>query len=53
MIYFISNQQELFGREDVENITVQDSLKMLEDADMLQYDSETTGRLKSNIFGNL
>lgn len=44
MIYFVSNQQELFGHEGVENITVQDSLKMLEDADMLQYDSETTGR---------
>lgn len=44
MIYFVSNQQVLFGLEGIENISVSDSLKMLEDADMLQYDSETTGR---------
>lgn len=44
MIYFVSNQQDLFGLEGIENISVGDSLKMLEDADMLQYDSETTGR---------
>lgn len=44
MIYFVSNQQELFGLEGVENISVSDSLQMLENANMLQYDSETTGR---------
>ena len=44
MIYFVSNQQELFGREGIENISIEDSLKMLEDTDMVQYDSETTGR---------
>src|SRR5574344_11041 len=44
MIYFVSNQQELFGQEGIENISVSDSLKMLEDCEVLQYDSETTGR---------
>ena len=44
MIYFVSNQQELFGHEGIENISIEDSLKMLEDTDMIQYDSETTGR---------
>ena len=44
MIYLVSNQQELCGLEGIENITVKDSLKMLEEWNMLQYDSETDGR---------
>lgn len=44
MIYFVSNQQELFGQEGIENISVSESLEMLEDCEALQYDSETTGR---------
>ena len=44
MIYFVSNQQELFGHEGVKNITIDESLQILEDCTELQYDSETTGR---------
>lgn len=44
MIYLVSNQQELCDLEGIENITVNDSLKMLEEWNMLQYDSETDGR---------
>lgn len=44
MIYLVSNQQTLFGLEGIENISVSDSLKILNDYDILQYDSETSGR---------
>ena len=44
MIYLVSNQLRLYDSEELSVISADDSLQMLEDADILQYDSETTGK---------
>ena len=44
MIYLVSNEQRLFESDVYKIITITESLEMLESCDMLQYDSETTGR---------
>lgn len=44
MIYLVTQQHNLFGFEDIEYISVEESLKILSTWDMIQYDSETTGR---------
>ena len=44
MIYLVTNQTSLFSLEGVENISVSESLALINSWDMVQYDSETTGR---------
>lgn len=44
MIYFVSNQSELFQETDYTMISVEESLEILYTWDMYQYDSETDGR---------
>ena len=43
MIYFVSNQTELWESSDYKIISVEESLTLLKDCKVLQYDSETTG----------
>ena len=45
MIYLVSGQQILFNNPEYKTITVEESLEMMNDCKILQYDSETTGRL--------
>lgn len=44
MIYLVSKQQSLFDMEGITNISLRQSLDMAASWDMLQIDSETTGR---------
>ena len=44
MIYFVSNQQELFDRDDYKAISVEESLAMMHSWKIIQLDSETSGR---------
>lgn len=44
MIYLVTNQKELFESDIYKHITVDESLNLLEKANQLQYDSETSGR---------
>lgn len=44
MIYLVSSNQELFGRDEYKIISVQESLDIMKDWQVVQYDSETTGR---------
>lgn len=44
MIYLVTNTQELFLDDNYTHITVQASLEMLASWDIIQYDSETSGR---------
>lgn len=44
MIYLVTNQNELFESEIYQHITYEQSLDLLNSVDILQYDSETTGR---------
>jgi DNA polymerase I-like protein with 3'-5' exonuclease and polymerase domains len=44
MIYLVSGQQILFNNPEYKTITVVESLEMMNDCEILQYDSETTGR---------
>lgn len=44
MIYFISKQQELFDSGGYKTITVEESLRLLEECSVLQADTETDGR---------
>ena len=44
MIYLVSGQQILFNNPEYKTITVEESLEMMKDCEILQYDSETTGR---------
>lgn len=44
MIYLVSGQQILFNNPEYKTITVEESLEMMNDCEILQYDSETTGR---------
>lgn len=59
MIYLVSKQTELFKSEEYECISTMDSLDLLNSWNMIQYDSETTGRyarlckILCNQFGNL
>ena len=44
MIYLITSQQQLFNLKNVEIITVEKSLEIIESWSIIQYDSETTGK---------
>lgn len=44
MIYLISEQLELFETDTYQRLSVSDSLDMMESWDVLQFDSETSGR---------
>lgn len=45
MIYVVTAKQELFENPLYTIISVKDSLKLLNECKLLQFDSETTGRL--------
>lgn len=45
MIYLVTTQQELFNNPEYTIITVEESLQLLSSCKVLQFDSETTGRL--------
>jgi hypothetical protein len=47
MIYLVSNQQELFESTEYKRITLEESLEIIKDWKIYQYDSETTGEIKS------
>ena len=44
MIYLVTQQQELFSRDDYQVISAEESLRMMRDWSLIQLDSETTGR---------
>ena len=44
MIYFVTNQTKLIESDIYKIITVEESLQLLENCKVLQFDSETTGR---------
>lgn len=44
MIYLVTREQRLFESSEYKTITVSESLKMLKECKVLQYDSETDGR---------
>ena len=44
MIYLVSKQQELFESTEYKTITLEESLEIIKDWKIYQYDSETTGR---------
>lgn len=44
MVYLVTKQQELFGWEDYKIISAEESLRMMQDWQVIQLDSETTGR---------
>ena len=44
MIYLVTLQQELFGSDSYRTITVKESLDIINDWKVVQFDSETTGR---------
>lgn len=44
MIFFVSNQPELFESEAYSKMSIEQSLKILNEWDMFQFDSETSGR---------
>ena len=43
MIYLVTQQAELFETSNYKIISIEESLQMLSKANLLQYDSETTG----------
>lgn len=43
MIYLVSNQQELFESDEYTTINLEESLEIIKDWKIYQYDSETTG----------
>lgn len=45
MIYVVTREQKLFESELYKVISTEESLQLLKDCKVLQYDSETTGRL--------
>lgn len=45
MIYLVTAQQELFENTLYKIISVEESLQLLNECSIIQYDSETTGRL--------
>lgn len=44
MIYLVTLQQQLFELPDITNISLRQALEMSASWDMIQYDSETSGR---------
>ena len=44
MIYLVTNSKSLFPFSDIEYCTVEDSIRLINKWNMVQYDSETTGR---------
>lgn len=44
MVFLVTLQQELFDRDDYKIISVEESLRMINSWDIIQLDSETTGR---------
>ena len=44
MIYFVSNQTELFKFDEFENLSVEESIKIINTWDLIQFDTETKGR---------
>lgn len=44
MVYLVTQQQELFGWEDYKIISAEESLRMMQDWQVIQLDSETDGR---------
>lgn len=44
MIYLITKEQKLFENPEYKTISVEESLQLMKDCKVLQYDSETTGR---------
>ena len=44
MIYLVTGQQTLFNNPAYKTISVEESLQLMNDCKILQYDSETTGR---------
>lgn len=45
MIYLVTKQQELFEAPEYKLISIEESLQLLNSCEILQFDSETTGRL--------
>lgn len=45
MIYLVTKEQKLFENPEYKTISVEESLQLMKDCKVLQYDSETTGRL--------
>ena len=45
MIYLVTLEQKLFENPEYKTISVEESLQLMKDCKVLQYDSETTGRL--------
>ena len=43
MIYLVSRQQQLFDNPAYRTISVEESLKMMEDWKVVQFDTETSG----------
>ena len=44
MIYLVTHQKELFEPKEYKILSIEESLSLLKDCEILQYDSETTGR---------
>lgn len=44
MIYLVTREQRLFENPEYKTITIEESLQLMKDCKILQYDSETTGR---------
>ena len=44
MIYLVTLEQKLFENPEYKTISVEESLQLMQDCKVLQYDSETTGR---------
>jgi hypothetical protein len=45
MVYVVTKQQELFEPNEYKIISTEESLNLLNDCEVLQFDSETSGRL--------
>lgn len=45
MIYLVTREKKLFENPEYKTISVEESLQLLKDCKILQYDSETDGRL--------
>ena len=43
MIYFVSNKQFLFEDTLIKTLTIKDSLNLLQNKNILQFDTETNG----------
>ena len=46
MVYFVTLQKELFSDSDYVCISVEESIKMMNDWKIIQCDTETSGKLK-------